>query len=79
MKFYITRTSTFLHDEIRPCDEAYPVTHETDRTIIDLWQIEIKTLDDLLQLYNKYGDLIIQESMTVPGKMEIEIYDSYRE
>lgn len=49
---------------------------------IEKWYIEIETLDDLIKLQKKYGDLIIK-SYSKGGKkdniLEIEIYDDYRE
>ena len=42
-------------------------------TIIDSYpEIELNTLDDLLNLYDNYGELIIRGNI-------IEIYDDYRE
>lgn len=47
------------------------------------WGIEINSLDDLLKLQKKYGNLIIQEYYSSNPKsinqLEIEIYDDYRE
>lgn len=51
---------------------------------IEKWYIEIETLDDLIKLQKKYGDLIIKSYLfdKYKGKdniLEIEIYDDYRE
>ena len=42
------------------------------------WTIEINSLDELISLYEKYGDIIITKSFCNENKL-IEIYDSYRE
>lgn len=43
------------------------------------WTIEINTLEDLMKLYNKYGDLIIQKHYDIKNMQEIVIYDDYVE
>lgn len=43
------------------------------------WFIEIDNLRDLLNLKNKYGDVILCESWESDDYMMIEIYDDYRE
>jgi len=46
--------------------------------------VEINTLEELLEMYNKYGDIIITDNFVNDEKysdikLEIEIYDGYRE
>lgn len=43
------------------------------------WFVEIKSLEDLIKFYKKYGRLIIQSKEGAEGVIEIEIYDDYRE
>lgn len=43
------------------------------------WFIEVNSLDDLMQMYHKLGDLVIRESWRRTGEACIEIYDDYRE
>lgn len=45
------------------------------------WAIDISSLDDLIKLYEKYGDIILgKESSTNEEKIyQLEVYDSYRE
>jgi hypothetical protein len=43
------------------------------------WFVEIYTLTDLINLNNKYGALIIENSINNSSIKSIEIYDSYRE
>ena len=45
----------------------------------NLWTIEINSLEDLMKLYDKYGDLIIQDSIWCENIPEIKIYDDYIE
>lgn len=79
MKFYVVRTS----GKTPPCEEA---KHENvylkrfdGKTIeTDVWLIELNTLDELMELNKKYGDIIIEDYWYAEGKA-IEIYDGYRE
>lgn len=50
-----------------------------DISTIKCWAIEINSLEDLLALHRKYGQLVIQTSMWNKETPEIEIYDDYRE
>lgn len=43
------------------------------------WFIKINTLEDLLKLEEKYGELIIKTFYENKNYKEIEIYDDYRE
>jgi len=43
------------------------------------WFIKINTIEDLLKLEEKYGDLIIRTFYDNKNYKEIEIYDDYRE
>jgi predicted GNAT family N-acyltransferase len=48
----------------------------------DWWwedEIEINTLEELLELYKIYGNLVIETSFENDNIYEIEIYDDYRE
>ena len=45
----------------------------------DVWVIEIKTLEELVKFYKKYGWLVFTETFTEDIPLEIEIYDDYRE
>lgn len=79
MKFIITRTSTKYENE-KPIPEAIEYTKiqdEFDEQII--YAIEINSIEELLELQEKYGELIILNSSFVDGMKEIEIYDIQRE
>lgn len=70
MRFQITKTSK---DQKQPCDGA--IFEETD--YVDGWFIEINSLEELLGLKKRYGELILT---TDYGNIEtIEIYDDLRE
>lgn len=43
------------------------------------WAIEINSLEDLMALCHKYGDLVIETNMWDKETPNIEIYDDYRE
>lgn len=45
------------------------------------WFIEVNTLEELMALYKKYGDLVIGANWrdSLEGYPRIEIYDDYRE
>lgn len=50
-----------------------------DNGLIDVWSVEVNTLDELVEFYNKYGRLVIKDCMWNEAYKEIEIYDDYRE
>ena len=69
MMFGLKRTSIWGDD--KPCDSA--LRDETN----DLWQIDINTIDELLEFAKEQGGNLI---INVKGKSpHIEIYDDYRE
>lgn len=45
----------------------------------EMWAIEINTLEDLLNLRNKYGEIIVRTAFENPSISELEIYDDWRE
>ena len=47
---------------------------------MDVWLIEINTLEELMEFCNKYGSLIVETDFYFgDGNNTIEIYDDYRE
>ena len=44
-----------------------------------VWEVEIESLNDILSIFKKYGDIIIEESIYSEYDFTIEIYDAYRE
>lgn len=45
----------------------------------DCYTVEINTIEQLIELNNKYGELIIRKSYIDDETPAIEIYDDYRE
>lgn len=80
MRFRIIRAS---NDIKKPCKEAYKGTREIEfrgNVIIDdCWYIDINSLEELLKLIKKYGDLIIQKEDDNNKNFLIMIYDDYIE
>lgn len=44
-----------------------------------VWEVEIESLNDIISIFKKYGDIIIVESIYSEYDFKIEIYDTYRE
>jgi len=75
------RVSVPRWDTTWPVDSLLPLT----RRIEDKpgWEIELATLDDLLALERLHGEIMLTSSpyQSEPrvGRLQIEIYDDYRE
>jgi len=84
MKFEVSRTS-IVNEDLKPCDEAKKEYFICKRSGSDrlhsLWVVEINSIDDLVDFYEKYGQIIISKSFYECDdvKYEIEIYDEARE
>lgn len=50
-----------------------------DNGMIDVWSVEINTLDELMEFCEKYGDVVIGNCMWNKAYKEILIYDDYIE
>ena len=44
-----------------------------------VWEVEIESLNDILSIFKKYGEIIIKENPYSEYDFAIEIYDTYRE
>lgn len=78
MKFEIYRTSDCCREKV-PCEGARLV-RAGSMTNSAVYEIEINTLEDLLKLIDKVGEVIIRDLSLENGHThEIEIYDGYRE
>ena len=44
-----------------------------------VWEVEIGSLNDIVGIFKKYGDIIIEENIYSEYDFKIEIYDTYRE
>lgn len=79
MKFEIYRTSDCCREK-QPCEGAKQV--RIGSAVHDaVYEIEIDTLEDLLELVEREGEVIIGNSDKdkTGYEFEIEIYDDYRE
>lgn len=78
MTFRITKTSNHLHtDQPKPCKNAKKIVEMDSLWRYEIirweWEVEINTLEELLDLQKEVGEeLIISDEY-------IEIYDAYRE
>ena len=61
----------------KTCNEGKWITRQ--HPDVDLWSIEINSLEELLRFIEDNGRIIIGQSNDNGGVMEIEIYDDYRE
>ena len=52
---------------------------QRDRGTVDVWIIEINTLDELINFINKYGPIVIRDYNGNENYKEILIYDDYIE
>ena len=84
MKFQIERTSDWIGEKL-PCEGAVLVREET-ATTYPLYHIEIGSLEALVELMKREGEIIIKEGCynkegdyNDDGLPVIEIYDTYRE
>ena len=78
MKIKIRRTSVW--DDEKPCQEAYKEKYVSDNGNKYIgWFIDINSLDELLELKEKYGDIIITNNILNQDRLELEIYDTLRE
>lgn len=50
-----------------------------DNGLIDVWTIEVNSLEELMDFVGKYGNVVVQKCYKNDRWYEIEIYDDYRE
>lgn len=87
MKFIIYRTSGWIAiEDLEQLDidlnkyKVYLEPHIDELKIERKFAIiDIKSLEELMELIKDYGDIVIQNPNFVKGIPEIEIYDTYRE
>ena len=78
MTFEIERTSDWDASKT-PCEGAV-LAHEETATDYARYHIEIESLEDLVALMKREGEIIIREGgYKEDGLPVIEIYDTYRE
>lgn len=77
MKFDITRTSDIFREEI-PCKGAVLTERKTSYNE-NVWEIEINSLEELIELSKEVNcGIILCRPRSVEGMYELEIYDDYR-
>lgn len=79
MTFIVDRVSSWGAG--RPCEESKQMTlfDGVNKKVKEFWTIEVNSLEELVDFKNKYGDIILQDSIRVKGWSEILIYDGYIE
>lgn len=78
MKFEITRASDVFREEM-PCKGAV-LTERKSRFNENVWEIEINSLEELIELSKEVNHGIILRRPHSAGDMyELEIYDDYIE
>jgi hypothetical protein len=78
MKFLIRRASRWMNEDVL-VDEAKRDVINYDGGTKNAYSIEIDTLEELIDFYNKYGNIVIRENIFDRESIEILIYDDYIE
>lgn len=76
---YIVRRASIWNDDTCPCEEAEQKTIPNKGEKRKVWMVKINNLKNLMEFKEKYGDIIIQDSILYKGYTEILIYDDYIE
>ncbi|BDA81627.1 hypothetical protein [Staphylococcus phage vB_SsapH-Golestan-100] len=81
MEFFIDRTSTINK---KPIEGSYikkleEVDQKGNPFTIERWCVEINSLEELAELSNQEGEVIINTRGDSPFSPYLEIYDYYRE
>ena len=77
MKFQIERTSDWIGKKL-PCEGAVLMKAGTSTTD-PVYTIDIESVEDLVKLMEKEGEIIIKANYEDGEPPVIEIYDTYRE
>lgn len=78
MKFIVKRASKWKNEDVLVDEAKCDVVDYNGRTI-NVYSIEINTLEELINFYNKYGNIVIREGISDRESIEILIYDDYIE
>lgn len=76
---YIVRRASQWDNEVKPCEEAKQENIPYKDRKEKVWMIRIGSLKELMNFKDKYGDIIVQDSIIYKGYNEILIYDDYIE
>lgn len=78
MKFLVKRTTDVL--AFTPPCEGTKLSEHQSAFGCKLWEIEINSIEELIELKKKVTHpIILCDSYDVEGMLELEIYDDYRE
>ena len=78
MKYIVKRASVWSR-ETQTWEEAKQESIKYKDRKEKVWMVKIGTLKELMNFKDKYGDIIIQNSIIYKGYDEILIYDDYIE
>ncbi len=76
---YIAKRASEWSDKIQPCEEAKQETIIHKDKKVKVWMVRINTIKQLMDFKDKYGDIVIGDSIIYKGYSEILIYDDYIE
>lgn len=68
-----------FNHKIVPANKKWNYDHIYREFNDEVWCIKINTLEELLKLQDKYGEIILQKCWENNNLWELEIYDDYRE
>ena len=68
-----------FNHKIIPANNKFNHQHIYREFNDEIWCIEINSLEELLELQDKYGEIILGTSFENDSIRELEIYDDYRE
>ena len=68
-----------FNHKILPANERFDHEHIYREFNGEIWAIEINTLENLLDLKEKYGEIIVKNAYENDSINELEIYDDWRE
>lgn len=78
MKFLVRRASKWIDEDIF-VDEAKHEEFNYNGRTLDLYYVDINTLEELIAFENKYGRLVIGDNIFDDRYKQILIYDDYIE
>ena len=78
MKFLVRRASGWLGGDVF-VDEAKHEEFNYNGRTLDLYYVDINTLEELMAFENKYGRLVIGDNIFDDRHKQILIYDDYIE
>lgn len=68
-----------FNHKIMPPNEEFSTEHIYREFNDEIWCIKINSLEELLKLQDKYGNIILTRCFKNKNIRELEIYDDYRE